>query len=55
MRAAGITMVINWNFLFFRYVIFDWDDRLTEGLIFQMPWWDLHSAFTRGYLVKLMG
>lgn len=38
-------IVFNFNLLFFRYVVFDLDDELIEGIIPQWPWWNTQQAF----------
>lgn len=48
MKAASITVLININLLLIRYILLDINDKLVEGLIFQLPWWDLPESLREG-------
>ena len=47
MKVSVMTVAINLNFLFFRYVILDLNNHLVEGIILQWPWDSLMVAVTK--------
>jgi len=46
-----MTMLMNVNLLFIRYVLIEFNDRINEGLILQWPWWGLKTALKRGRFI----
>lgn len=53
MKTAALILIVNINLLFMRYVVFDMNDKIVEGIIFQLPWDSLIDAMNKRRFFQL--